>query len=315
MSIGSPQWVPWVLQEDKALEVLKAAWDSGVNTIDTANAYSNGESERVIAKFIKQNNIPRENIVILDKIGFPVAPDVGTFTFGMFDGDTRDYVNRTGLSRAAIFNEVDASLRRLETTYIDLLQIHVFDSTVPIEETMKALHDLVSSGKVRYIGACNLRAWQLAEANHVAELHGWTQFTCVQVEHSLLYRPQEVEMFAYCAHKGIGVISYSPLMDGHLARPIETETFRTQNINGTPFEKKRRPSDHAIIKRVQELADKHDWSMAQVALAWSNTKVSSLIVGANSPDRLRGCITTGKTLTPEDIAYLEAPYEYQPYRY
>jgi len=229
-------------------------------------------------------------------------------------GSTRDYVNQGGLSRSALFNQVDACLSRLGTTYIDLLQVHAFDPTTPMEETMKALHDLVTSGKVRYIGACNLRTWQFAQMNHVAEVKGWTEFISMQVEHSLLYRPEELEMFAYCNFKGIGIIPYSPLMDGHLARPTGTETPRTKSISGTPFEKRRRDSDIKIIKRVEELAEKHKWKMSQVALAWTASKVTSPIVGANSPERLKECITAGKVLTAEEIKYLEEPYEAQPPR-
>ena len=239
-------------------------------------------------------------MVILTKINFLVAPDPGTFTLFYPDlANTREYVNQGGLSRAAIFNQVEASLNRLNTMYIDLLQIHDFDPNTPMEETMKALHDLVVAGKVRYLGASRLHAWQLAEMNHIAESKGWTPFISVQVEHSLLYRTevrgpsfpkeahvtdlsQEIDMFAYCQLKGIGIISFSPLMDGYLARPLGTETPRTQSIKGSSFEKKRRASDEEIIKRVEELADKHSWKMSQVALLWSLTKVSSPIVGANS---------------------------------
>ncbi|KZT09739.1 Aldo/keto reductase [Laetiporus sulphureus 93-53] len=315
MAFGSSQWLPWVIDEDKGLPLLKAAWDCGINTIDTANVYSNGESEKMIAKFIQQNNIPRENMVILTKIKFLVGSEASMFTFAMPHlPNTRDYVNLGGLSRTAIMNQVDASLQRLNTSYIDLLQIHDFDPEIPLEETMKALHDLVVSGKVRYIGACRLRLWQFAEMNSVAERNGWTTFSSMQVEHSLLYRPEELEVIQYCKLKGIGVIGFSPLMDGHLARPIGTETTRTKMINGTPYEKKRRPCDLEIIKRVQELAAKHSWTMSQVALAWSVTKISSPIVGANTGERVEQCIITGKTLTSEELKYLEESYEYQPYR-
>jgi len=311
MSFGSSSWLPWVINEDKAIPVLKAAWDLGINTVDTADVYSNGESERIIAKFMKQYKIPRQNMVIMTKINFPVAPDAGTFTFMMphLPG-TRDYVNACGLSRTAIFTSVDASLARLNTTYIDVLQIHDFDASTPIEETMKALHDLVVSGKVRYIGACRMPAWQFMEMNHVAELHGWTQFVSAQVEHSLLYRPEEQDMLAYCNYKGIGVLAFSPLLDGHLARPLGTETTRANSIKGTPFEKARLPSDELIIKRVQEIAQKHSWEMSQVALAWSLTKVTSPIVGASKPERLSQSLVTGKTLTADEIKYLEEPYEF-----
>ncbi|CCM04375.1 uncharacterized protein FIBRA_06549 [Fibroporia radiculosa] len=317
MSFGTPAWGgPWILNEEESLPILKAAWDLGVTSIDTANTYSNGEAERIVSAFIRKYDIPREKLVIMSKVMFLVSPDPAVLTVlnpGL--NHTRDFVNQGGLSRTAIFNQVEGSLRRLQTSYIDLLQIHAFDPTTPIEETMKALHDLIIAGKVRYIGASNLRAWQLAEMNHVAEKNGWTPFVSIQVEHSLIYRPEEQEMFAYCKHKGIGIITYSPLTDGHLARPLGTETTRTKCLAGTPFEKPRKESDNVIIKRVEELATKLQWKMSQVALAWSSSKVTSPIVGINSVDRLKESIIAGKTLSADDIKYLEEPYEYHPHRF
>lgn len=193
----------------QGLALLKAAWDMGINTVDTANSYSNGESEKIVGEFltkvsllpnssidrtmmmVSQYNIPRDNMVILTKINFLVGSDPASMAaFDPTLPNTREYVNQGGLSRSAIFNQVDACLRRLKTTYIDVLQIHAFDPATPFDETMKALHDLVVGGKVRYLGASNLRAWQLAEMNHTAEIHGWTQFTSMQLEHSLLYRTE-----------------------------------------------------------------------------------------------------------------------------
>lgn len=314
MSLGSSSWIPWALGGEEAETLLKSAWDLGINTIDTADVYSNGESERIVAGFMEKNQIPRKNMVIMTKIKFLVAPDPGTFTFGAGLDNKRDFVNTSGLSRVAIMNSVEASLGRLKTNYIDVLQVHEFDDFTPIEETMKALHDLVVCGKVRYLGACRMKTWQFAEMNHVAEIHGWTPFVCIQLEHSLLYRAEEQEMLAYCKYKGIGVISFSPLLDGHLARPLGTETPRTRAIKGTPFEKARRASDNLIIKRVEEIAHKRSWEMSQVALAWSLTKVTSPIVGANKPDRLPKSVVTGKTLTDAEIRYLEELYEAQPLR-
>lgn len=189
MSFGSSKWGPWVLDEDKAIPLLKAAWDRGVTTIDTANMYSNGESERIIGRFLKKYDIPRNRVVILSKCYYLTHDDVSVSTLSQPHlQDLREYVNHAGLSRIAIFNQVDASLERLQTSYIDLLQIHRFDQNTPIEETMKALHDLVTSGKVRYIGASSMRAWQFAEMNAVAERNGWTKFVSMQSEYSLLYR-------------------------------------------------------------------------------------------------------------------------------
>ncbi|KAI5121969.1 hypothetical protein M0805_002039 [Coniferiporia weirii] len=309
MSFGSDKWQPWVINEDKALPLLKAAWDRGVTTIDTANVYSNGESERIVAKFLKQNNIPRHRILILTKCFGLVHDDIGVPTHGKPElRGMRDYVNQSGLSRTAIFNAVDLSLARLETPYIDLLQIHRFDPATPPAETMKALHDLVQSGKVRYIGASSMRAWQFAELNHVAEINGWTQFISMQSEYSLLYREDEREMIPYCNAHGIGLIPWGPLQAGDLSYPTSQSTARRDATKGTPRERKYSEADKAIISRVEEVATKRGWTMSQVALAWINGKVSSPIVGMSSPERLEAAIITGKELTEEEVKYLEEPY-------
>ncbi|KAI0704560.1 Aldo/keto reductase [Earliella scabrosa] len=317
MAFGEPAWSSWVLDEEKALPILKAAWDRGINTIDTANIYSNGESERIIGAFMNKYNIPRENVVIMTKVYFVVPPDEASNSILVHGSlmNTRDFANHGGLSRTALFNQVEASLRRLGTSYIDLLQIHYFDTATPVAETMKALHDLVESGKVRYLGASNLRTWQLAEMNRVAEVNGWTQFVSMQIEYSLLYRTEELEMITYCNYKGIGVIAYAPLMTGFLARPLGTQSERTKSVEGTFFEKKRRESDNKIIQRVEEIANKRGWTMSQVALAWVASKVTAAIVGVNKIERLSDNITTGKTLTEDESKYLEELYEVQPPRF
>ncbi|KAG2139218.1 NADP-dependent oxidoreductase domain-containing protein [Suillus clintonianus] len=310
MSFGTSKWASWVLDEEPAIELMKAAWDLGINTIDTANIYSNGESEVVIAKFIKKYNIPRHKIIIATKCHGLVANDPTTMAYfkpGM--EQLPEYVNQSGLSRAAIFNAVDASLARLETPYIDLLQIHRFDPSVTPEETMKALHDLVQSGKVRYIGASSMRCWQFAMLNDTAARNGWTKFVSMQDEYSLLYREEEREMLAYCNYNGIGVIPWAPLAAGVLARPIGTETARLNATKGTLFEKKLTGGDETIVNRVAELAKKKNCNMSQIALAWVATKVSSPIVGISSLERLQQSIIKGIELTPEEILYLEEPYE------
>ncbi|KAG1806971.1 Aldo keto reductase [Suillus subaureus] len=310
MSFGTPKWAPWVLDEEPSIEIMKAAWDLGVNTIDTANMYSNGESERIVAKFIKKYNIPRPQIVIATKCYGLVADDASLPTFFMPDlQKLSKYVNQSGLSRAAIFNAVDASLARLETPYIDLLQIHRFDPSVTPEETMKALHDLVQSGKVRYIGASSMRCWQFAMLNDVAARNGWTTFVSMQDEYSLLYREEEREMLGYCKHNGIGVIPWAPLASGVLARPIGTETTRLNSVKGSTWEKKLSSADATIINRVEELAKKKNCKMSQIALAWVASKVSSPIVGISSVQRLQESIIEEIELTPEEIKYLEEPYE------
>ncbi|KAH7912768.1 NADP-dependent oxidoreductase domain-containing protein [Hygrophoropsis aurantiaca] len=310
MSFGSSKWSPWVLDEDASIPILKAAWDLGINTIDTANVYSNGESEVLVAKFIKKYNIPRHQIVIASKCFGLVASDPSIRTSVVPNLDKqREYINQSGLSRAAIFNAVDASLARLETPYLDLLQIHRFDAVTPPEETMKALHDLVQSGKVRYIGASSMRTWQFALLNEVAAKNGWTKFVSMQDEYSLLYREEEREMIAYCNYNGIGLIPWAPLHAGDLARPFGVETTRLASGRGTIFEKKYSEADKKIISRVEEIAKKRGWKMGQVALAWVGAKVASPIVGVNSIARLEESIVTGYELTPEEIAYLEEPYE------
>ncbi|EJD03438.1 Aldo/keto reductase [Fomitiporia mediterranea MF3/22] len=303
MSFGSSKWLPWVINEDEALPLLKAAWDRGVTTIDTANVYSNGYSERIIGKFLKQYQIPRHRVLIFTKCYSLVHEDPGTRTILYPElKNTRDYVNQSGLSRAAIFNQVEDSLERLGTSYIDLLQIHRYDPNTPPEETMKALHDLVQSGKVRYIGASSMRAWQFSELNHVAEKNGWTKFISMQNEYSLLYREEEREMIPYCKAHGIGLIPWGPLQAGSLAAPISTSTTRRESRDTKYSE-----ADKAIIERVEEVANKRGWTMAQTALAWINSKVSSPIVGISSPERLEASIITGKELTEDEIKYLEEP--------
>ncbi|KAG6806377.1 hypothetical protein H0H92_011560 [Tricholoma furcatifolium] len=230
--------------------------------------------------------------------------------------DERDYVNQSGLSRAAIFNAVEASLARLQTDYIDLFQIHRFDPSTPPEETMKALHDLVESGKVRYIGASSMRAWQFALLNEVADKHNWTKFVSMQNEYSLLYREEEREMNAYCNFHGIGLIPWAPLSGGSLARPLSAvETRREEQTKGTPFGKTVTEVDKEIIKRVEEVAGKKGVKMGQLALAWVASKVASPIVGINSLERLQESVISDQiTLTAEEEKYLEELYQPKPVR-
>ncbi|KAG6855349.1 hypothetical protein H0H87_004589 [Tephrocybe sp. NHM501043] len=309
MSFGSSQWADWVVEEEATIKVLQAAWDMGINTIDTANVYSNGESERIIGQWIEQNKIPRERLIIATKCFGLVGHEVGLRTAFFPDlRDQRDYVNQGGLSRAAIFNALDASLARLKLSYIDLFQIHRFDPRTPPEETMKALHDLVESGKVRYIGASSMRAWQFALLNDIADKRGWTKFVSMQNEYSLLYREEEREMNAYCNYHGIGLIPWAPLAAGALARPLDATTVRSESSKTGPFHNPLTDADRMIISRVEEIAGKRNIKMGQVALAWAASKVSSPIVGVNSVQRLVEGVVTGITLTEEETKYLEEPY-------
>ncbi|KAK7452138.1 hypothetical protein VKT23_012243 [Stygiomarasmius scandens] len=260
---------------------------------------------------LSQNKIPRNEILILTKCNGLVHKDVGVRTvFHPELRDTREYVNQSGLSRVAIFNAVEASLARLKTTYIDLLQIHRFDPNVPPEETMKALHDLIQSGKVRYIGASSMRTWQFALLNEVADKNGWTKFVSMQNEYSLLYREEERDMNAYCNYHGIGLIPWAPVAAGLLARPVSEATTRSESAKGTRFEQVTSESDKVIINRVQEIAEKRGKSMAQIALAWVNAKVSSPIIGMSSGKRVDEAVgINGLTLTEEEMKYLEEPYQ------
>ncbi|KAH7106241.1 Aldo/keto reductase [Auriculariales sp. MPI-PUGE-AT-0066] len=310
MSFGHKDWAPWVIEEEQSMEILKAAWDRGVNTIDTANGYSAGISEEIIGRFIKKYNIPRNKIIILTKCYFTVGETPATKVFvptrlGLVN---RDYVNQDGLSRAAIFNAVEASLRRLDTDYIDLYQIHRFDPDIPVEETMKALHDLVQSGKVRYIGASSMRAWQFAMMNEVARRNGWTTFVSMQNQYSLIYREDEHELIPYCHHNGIGIIPWYPLAGGILARPWGGKTTRSDTTPGTVFEFHGHDSDEDIVKRVEELAKKKDTTMARIALAWVMNKIASPIVGVSSVPRLEDAMIGDMRLTEEETKHLEETY-------
>ncbi|KAL1724959.1 NADP-dependent oxidoreductase domain-containing protein [Schizophyllum commune] len=315
MSYGNPKWGAdpqagaWVKSAEESLPILKAAWDRGINTFDTANVYSNGDSERVLAKFIETYNIPREEIIIATKCYGTVLKgeheNIVAWAAPQLAG-SKQYLNQNGLSRAAIFNAVEGSLKRLNTSYIDLYQIHRADPSTPPEETMKALHDLVQSGKVRYIGASSMRTWQFALLNEVAEKNGWTKFVSMQDEYHLLYREEEREMLAYCEYHGIGVIPWSPLAGGALARPLNSEETARSKLNSAFT--KTDEADHEIIKRVEEVAKKRGWKMAEVAIAWVQRRVTSPIVGINSINRVDDSIVGG-VLTDEEAKYLEEPYQ------
>ncbi|KAJ4201525.1 hypothetical protein NW767_006613 [Fusarium falciforme] len=317
MGFGDTRALPWALGEDEALLLLKAAYDMGLNTWDTANAYSNGVSEEIIGKALKHYDIPREKVVILTKCYFTVGetPEEQAYVFRSEFSKSKDYQNLSGLSRTAIFNQVEASLKRLQTDYIDLLQIHRFDSSVPMEETMKALHDLVQSGKVRYIGASSMWATQFAQLQFCAERNNWTKFVSMQNQYNLLYREEEREMIRFCNDTGVGLIPWAPLCRGHLARPPSSslttrESTESQIIRGGPGTSE---ADQKIIGRVAELAEKHGWPMAHVALAWINSRVTSPIVGCTKMERIEEAVSSnGKVLTKDEEGYLEELYQPRP---
>ncbi|KAK7984777.1 Aldo-keto reductase dtxS3 [Apiospora saccharicola] len=318
MSIGDNKALSWAVGEDEALPLLKAAYDRGINTWDTANVYSQGVSEIIVGKAIKKYNIPREKVIIMTKCFWGVGeePEVRHFVHREAFEKSKDYVNQYHLSRAAIFNQVNASLKRLDMDYIDVLQIHRFDYNTPLEETMKALHDLVESGKVRYIGASSMYATCFARMQFTAEKNGWTKFVSMQNHYNLLYREEEREMNRFCNDTGVGLIPWAPLCRGHLARPPSN----FGNTDRSKIEKESSPGSHGtvepdltIISRVQEIAKKRDWTMSNVALAWINKRVSSPIIGFSNINRIDEALSArGKTLSDEEELYLEELYQPKP---
>ena len=294
MSFGEPggRGRPWTLDEAACRDIVRQALDAGINFFDTANVYSAGRSEEITGQALK-DFVPRDEVVLATKVFMPMRPGP----------------NSAGLSRKAIFAELEASLRRLRTDYIDLYQIHRWDYGTPIEETLEALHDAVKSGKIRYIGASSMHAWQFTRALYLADLHGWTRFVSMQNHYNLIYREEEREMLPLCADQGVGVIPWSPLARGKLTRAWDETTTRkeTDDFGRTLY----RDEDRSVVDRVLELAAKRDLSPAQVALAWllRNPVVTSPIVGVTRPSHLSDAIAAVDVeLDPDEAAYLEEPY-------
>ena len=294
MSFGEPggRGRPWTLDEAACRDIVRQALDAGINFFDTANVYSRGRSEEITGQALR-DFVSRDEVVLATKVFMPMRPGP----------------NSAGLSRKAVFAELEASLRRLQTDYIDLYQIHRWDYGTPIEETLEALHDAVKSGKVRYIGASSMHAWQFTKALYLADLHGWTRFVSMQNHYNLLYREEEREMLPLCADQGIGVIPWSPLARGKLTRPWDETTTRkeTDDFGQTLY----RDEDRVIVERVLEVAAKRDLPPAQVALAWMlrNPVVTSPIVGVTKPSHLADAIAaTDVHLDDAEVAYLEEPY-------
>jgi len=282
----------WSLDEATSRTFIQQALDAGINFFDTANVYSAGTSEEFVGRTLR-DVADRDEIVIATKV----------------HGAMREGRNAMGLSRKAIMAEVDHSLRRLGTDYIDLYQIHRFDQRTPIAETMEALHDVVQSGKVRYIGASSMYAWQFSKAQYTAELHGWTKFVSMQNHYNLLNREEEREMMPLCADQGVGVIPWSPLARGRLARDWDDTTARSETDE---FGKHLySPDDRVIVERVAEVAAERGVSRAQIALAWMLSKpfVSAPIVGATKPHHIDDAVAAvDLTLSAEEISRLEEPY-------
>jgi aryl-alcohol dehydrogenase-like predicted oxidoreductase len=314
MIFGSPQWEmsPWTLDEDAGLALLKAAYDNGINTWDTADTYSNGKSEIIIGKALKKFNIPRQKVVIMTKIFNPVMNDESRPP-SVNDGPL---VNQMGLSRKHIFHAVDQCLERLGTDYIDVLQLHRLDRETPPEEIMRALHDVVQSGKVRYIGASSMYTWEFARLQYIARSRGWTEFISMQPFYNLLYREEEREMLPFCRAHGVGVIPWSPIARGILARPLAKPEDSGGGGGGSLRSQTDKKSDRwfadanlDIVNRVQEVAEKKGTTMALVATAWVLQKGCWPILGLSTEARVVEVVEALKVkLTDEECAYLESEY-------
>ncbi len=290
MTIGSSKWKPWVLDKADAEPLLKRCLDLGITFFDTANWYSIGESERVVAPTLT-SMVPRDHLVLATKAYYPMSDDP----------------NDRGLSRKHLLSSIDASLSRMGTDYIDLFVIHAFDPGTPIEETMGVLHDIVRSGKVRYLGASTMFAWQFAQMNHVARQHGWTSFVNMQCQYSLLYREEEREMLPYCRDQGIAVTCFSPLARGWLSGSkkcrSQTDPYFAEFYGDV--------LDREICAKVEAIATVHGTTMAEVALAWVYAKdaICCPIFGASSVSQIENNVKAlDLELTTDEIETLDRLY-------
>jgi aryl-alcohol dehydrogenase-like predicted oxidoreductase len=295
MSFGEPAagGHQWALGEEASRPLIKQALEAGITFLDTANVYSGGTSEEIVGRAIRDFTT-RDQVVLATKV----------------HGRMRPGPNGAGLSRAAIMMEIDNSLRRLGTDYVDLYQIHRWDPSVPIEETMEALHDVVKAGKARYIGASSMWAWQFAQAQFVAELNGWTPFVSMQNHYNLIYREEEREMLPFCEETGIAVIPWSPLARGRLTRDWdETSNRKEKDEFGKTLY---RDSDRVIVERVARVADELGIPRAQVALAWLHhqSAVTAPIVGVTKPNHITDAVASlDVELSDDQLDLLEEPYE------
>ena len=298
MGFGDPdKWIhKWVLNENESREIIKKALELGINFFDTANSYSLGESEKILGKALK-DFAQRDEIVIATKV---------------FNTMKKDRANSSGLSRKHIMNEIDNSLNRLETDFIDLYITHRWDYNTPIEETMSALNDVVKSGKARYIGASAMFAWQFQKAQFIAEKNGWTKFVSMQNHYNLLYREEEREMIPLCKDQKIALTPYSPLAGGRLTRDLTETTLRgnTDEIARMKYDGSLE-QDKIVIERVKEIAEKYNVQRAEVALSWlfKKDQVVSPIIGATKFSHLETAVSAlNLKLSEEDIKYLEEVY-------
>lgn len=295
MTYGSRKWRPWVLDEDEARPLFQRAIEAGINFIDTADMYSVGVSETVVGRAIREYS-RRDDMVIATKVFYPMGPGP----------------NDRGLSRKHIMQAIDASLRRLNTDYVDLYQIHRLDPETPFEETLEALHDVVRSGKALYIGASSMYAWQFSKMLHMQQQHGWTRFVTMQNHYNLIYREEEREMIPLCLDQRIGIIPWSPLARGFLAGKRETEREKTDDFAHQMYYT---DADDKVVERVAEIASRRGVKPAQIALAWILHKpgVTAPIVGASKMVHLDDAIgAIGLDLSADEIAQLEEPYRPHP---
>lgn len=299
MSFGSKQWREWVVEEADARPIIKKALELGINFFDTANMYSVGVSEEIVGRALR-DYVSRDEVVLATKVYFPM----------------NELPNQGGLSRKHIMSAIDASLKRLGTDYVDLYQIHRWDYNTPIEETLEALDDLVRMGKVRYLGASSMFAWQFARALYTAKANNWTRFVTMQNHYNLIYREEEREMIPLCQAEGVGLIPWSPLARGFLAgnrgKDGSGETLRAKTDEYSKRIYSYTPADMTIAERVQELAQKHEVKASQIALAWMLSKpgIVAPIIGTSKVAQLEDVVAAiTLKLTADEVKYLEAPYQ------
>ena len=297
MSFGSPQWRDWILDEEQSQPLLKQALDAGINFFDSANVYSKGVSEEVVGRFLRRN-AKRDDVVVSTKMFYP----------------SRETPDRLGLTRENILSSIDGSLERLGMDYVDIYQVHRWDDLNPIEETMDALHDVVKSGKARFVGASNMRCWHLAKAQLVAQAKGWNGFATMQNHYNLLHREDERDLIPYCQDQGIGLIPWSPLARGRLARAGSkaTPTMRSDDdakiqdmLYGAP--------DDPVLDDVADMAKEKGIPAAQVGLAWLMHKGVQPIIGATKANHIADAVAAvDVSLTREEIDSLERAYTPRP---
>jgi len=310
MTYGTSQWRSWILDEADARPIVQRAVELGVNFFDTADMYSAGASEELTGKFLREFT-RRDEVVLATKVFFPVD-----LAFqGGFAGGAPPPPNMAGLSRKHIFAAVEASLTRLKVDYIDLYQIHRWDYQTPIAETMETLHDLVKSGKVRYIGASSMWAWQFAKAQHIAQSNGWARFVSMQNHYNLIYREEEREMIPLCRDQGVALIPWSPLARGFLVgnrTPDDIAAGRTPRAKNDEYARKLyyRPEDFAVVDRLSELAAKRGESNARLGYAWllHQPGLAAPIVGASKIDHIEEAVAAVQVaLSAEEIEFLNEP--------